>query len=50
MFSSEIIEHLQKTVGYKGCKITAQKKIVFFPANFAILAGFFFGFFQLISL
>ena len=29
MFSDAIIEPLQKTFAYKGCKITAQKKLVF---------------------
>ena len=41
MFSNTIIESLQKLFAYKGCKITVQKK-VFFSANFALLAGFFF--------
>ena len=31
-----------KTFAYNGCKIAAQKKLVF-SANFALLAGFFFG-------
>jgi hypothetical protein len=40
MFSDAIIEPLQKTVVYKGCKITAQKSY-FFSANFALLARLF---------
>ena len=40
MFSNAIIEPLQKTFAYKGCKITAQF-FFFFSANFALLAGFF---------
>ena len=35
MFSNAIIESLQKTFAYKGCKITA---FSFSPANFALLA------------
>ena len=40
MFFDAIIEPLQKTFDYKGCKITA---LIFFfsSANFALLAGFF---------
>ena len=30
IFLDAIIEPLKKTVAYKGCKITAQKKLVFF--------------------
>ena len=40
MFSDAIIEPLQKTFAYKGCKISAQKKFFVF-ANFALPAGFF---------
>ena len=40
MFSNAIKEPLQKTFAYKGCKITAQKKLVF-SSNFAFVAGFF---------
>ena len=42
MFSDAIIESLQKTFAYKGCKITAQKNLLF-SANFALIADFFFG-------
>ena len=41
MFSDAIIESLQKTFAYKGCKITAQKNLLF-SANFALIGGFFF--------
>ena len=40
MFSDAILEPLQETFAYKGCKITAQKKVSF-SENLALLAGFF---------
>ena len=40
MFYNVIIEPLQTTFAYKGCKITAEKTRCF-SANFALLARFF---------
>ena len=41
MFSDAIIEPLQKTFAYNGCKITAQKEEEKNSVNFALLAGIF---------